>query len=95
MEFVVHILERFFNKTREEATRIMLHVHRRGVGVCGVLYLRSRRDQSDAGDGLRAAASASSAMYFGKGLNGSKLLASGTKAPLEKRKQACMLFAQP
>jgi len=36
MEFVVHILERFFNKTREEATRIMLHVHRRGVGICGV-----------------------------------------------------------
>ncbi len=36
MEFVVHILERFFNKNREEATRIMLHVHRRGVGVCGV-----------------------------------------------------------
>ena len=36
MEFVVHILERFFNKNREEATRIMLLVHRRGVGVCGV-----------------------------------------------------------
>jgi len=36
MEFVVHILERFFNKTRQEATRIMLHVHRRGVGICGV-----------------------------------------------------------
>jgi ATP-dependent Clp protease adaptor protein ClpS len=36
MEFVVHILERFFNKNRQEATRIMLHVHRRGVGVCGV-----------------------------------------------------------
>ena len=36
MEFVVHTLERFFNKSREEATRIMLHVHRRGVGVCGV-----------------------------------------------------------
>lgn len=36
MEFVVHILERFFGKTREEATRIMLHVHRRGVGLCGV-----------------------------------------------------------
>jgi ATP-dependent Clp protease adaptor protein ClpS len=36
MEFVVHILERFFAKTREEATRIMLHVHRRGVGICGV-----------------------------------------------------------
>ncbi|MEI8394287.1 MAG: ATP-dependent Clp protease adapter ClpS [Rhodospirillaceae bacterium] len=36
MEFVVHILERFFNKSREEATTIMLHVHRRGVGLCGV-----------------------------------------------------------
>ena len=35
MEFVVHVLERFFQKTREESTRIMLHVHRRGVGVCG------------------------------------------------------------
>src|SRR5262249_59173591 len=35
MEFVVHILERFFNKNHSEATRIMLHVHRRGVGVCG------------------------------------------------------------
>src|SRR5213594_2035424 len=36
MEFVVHVLERFFNKNRSEAERIMLHVHRRGVGVCGV-----------------------------------------------------------
>ena len=36
MEFVVHVLERFFQKNRDEATRIMMHVHRRGVGVCGV-----------------------------------------------------------
>jgi ATP-dependent Clp protease adaptor protein ClpS len=36
MEFVVHVLERFFNKGREEATQIMLHVHQKGVGVCGV-----------------------------------------------------------
>ena len=36
MEFVVHILERFFNKNRQEATDIMLHVHRRGVGVAGI-----------------------------------------------------------
>src|SRR5262249_61946048 len=36
MEFVVHILERFFNKNRDEATTIMLHVHQNGVGVCGV-----------------------------------------------------------
>ncbi len=36
MEFVVLILERYFNKSTEEATQIMLHVHRRGVGVCGL-----------------------------------------------------------
>ncbi|GIU66171.1 ATP-dependent Clp protease adapter protein ClpS [Candidatus Phycosocius spiralis] len=36
MEFVVYILERFFNQTREGATRIMLHVHQSGVGVCGI-----------------------------------------------------------
>ena len=36
MEFVVHVLERFFNKPREEATQIMLHVHQKGVGVCGI-----------------------------------------------------------
>lgn len=36
MEFVVHVLERYFNKGREEATRIMLHVHQKGVGICGV-----------------------------------------------------------
>jgi ATP-dependent Clp protease adaptor protein ClpS len=36
MEFVIHVLERFFNKTRDEATQIMLHVHHNGVGECGV-----------------------------------------------------------
>ena len=36
MEFVVHVLQVFFNKRNEEATRIMLHVHQKGVGVCGV-----------------------------------------------------------
>ncbi len=36
MEFVVMILERFFNKNHEEASHIMLHVHQKGVGVCGV-----------------------------------------------------------
>jgi len=36
MEFVVHVLERFFAKPREEAVQIMLHVHRNGVGICGV-----------------------------------------------------------
>lgn len=36
MEFVVVVLQRYFNKTADEATRIMLHVHRNGVGECGV-----------------------------------------------------------
>ena len=36
MEFVIHVLERFFQKDREAATRIMLHVHKHGVGECGV-----------------------------------------------------------
>lgn len=36
MEFVVLVLELYFSKSREEATRIMLHVHNYGVGVCGV-----------------------------------------------------------
>ncbi len=36
MEFVVYVLERFFQKSRDDATRVMLHVHQRGVGICGV-----------------------------------------------------------
>ena len=36
MEFVVYVLERFFNKNQEDATRIMLHVHQKGIGVCGI-----------------------------------------------------------
>jgi ATP-dependent Clp protease adaptor protein ClpS len=36
MEFVVMVLERFFGKQHEEAVQIMLHVHQKGVGVCGV-----------------------------------------------------------
>ncbi len=36
MEFVVHVLEKFFNKDVEAATTIMLHVHHHGIGECGV-----------------------------------------------------------
>jgi ATP-dependent Clp protease adaptor protein ClpS len=35
MEFVVLVLERFFSKDRSQATRIMLHVHTQGKGMCG------------------------------------------------------------
>ena len=36
MDFVVDVLQRFFRLDLEQATRVMLHVHQRGVGVCGV-----------------------------------------------------------
>lgn len=36
MEFVVHVLEKFFQKNVEAATEIMLHVHHHGIGECGV-----------------------------------------------------------
>ena len=36
MDFVVHILQDHFGMTSEKATQVMLHVHTRGVGVCGV-----------------------------------------------------------
>ena len=36
MEFVVMVLKRFFNMDLEQATRVMLHVHQKGVGVCGI-----------------------------------------------------------
>ena len=36
MEFVVYVLQKIFNKNQEEATQIMLHVHQKGIGVCGV-----------------------------------------------------------
>jgi ATP-dependent Clp protease adaptor protein ClpS len=36
MEFVVHVMQRFFNMERERAVQIMLKVHTEGVGICGV-----------------------------------------------------------
>lgn len=36
MEFVVEVLVHIFHKTIEDATRIMLNVHEKGIGVCGV-----------------------------------------------------------
>lgn len=36
MEFVVYVLQKFFNKGLQDATRIMLHVHQNGIGICGI-----------------------------------------------------------
>ncbi len=36
MEFVIYILQNIFNKSHEESTNIMLHVHQKGIGICGV-----------------------------------------------------------
>ncbi len=72
MEFVVHVLERFFQKTRDEATRIMLHVHRRGVGVCGVFTYEVAENQSDPGYGPCPAEPAPTPMHHRKRVTLSK-----------------------
>jgi ATP-dependent Clp protease adaptor protein ClpS len=36
MEFVVQVLQAVFHKPLSEATQIMLHVHKKGIGVCGI-----------------------------------------------------------
>ena len=39
MEFVVHVVQTVFNKTHDEATRLMLKIHTEGMGVCGMYPL--------------------------------------------------------
>lgn len=36
MEFVVEMLQTYFSKSSEEATKIMLHIHQKGIGICGL-----------------------------------------------------------
>ena len=36
MEFVVEMLKTYFSKSSEEATKIMLHIHQKGIGICGL-----------------------------------------------------------
>ena len=41
MEFVVEMLQTYFSKSQEQATEIMLHIHQKGLGVCGLYTLRN------------------------------------------------------
>jgi len=66
MEFVVHVLEKFFQKDVEAATKIMLHVHHHGIGECGVFTYGDRRDQGDASNGFCSQAPTSPAVRDGK-----------------------------
>ena len=36
MEFVIEMLQAYFSKTQEQATEIMLHIHQKGIGICGL-----------------------------------------------------------
>ena len=47
MEFVVMVLQRFFGHNTEAAQRIMLHVHQRGVGVCGIFTYEVAEAKAD------------------------------------------------
>ena len=39
IEFVVHVVQKVFNKSHDEATRLMLKIHTEGMGVCGMYPL--------------------------------------------------------
>ena len=36
MEFVIEMLQKYFSKSQEQATEIMLHIHQKGIGICGL-----------------------------------------------------------
>ena len=62
MEFVVVVIQEFFNKDRETATQIMLKIHLDGKAICGVYSQGRRGDESRAGAGGGPAGGASPAM---------------------------------
>jgi len=62
MDFVVEVLEVFFNLNRELATKVMLAVHTEGRAVCGFVYPRHRRDQGNAGQSIRQGEPASTTL---------------------------------
>jgi ATP-dependent Clp protease adaptor protein ClpS len=74
MEFVVLVLQDVFNKTREEAMRIMLHVHQKGVGECGVYPYEVAETKVTTGHGYGTQEPASAAMRDGKAIGTSYAL---------------------
>ncbi len=63
MEFVVEVLERFFAMDRQMATRVMLEVHTRGKGVCGVFTYEIAETKVSQVTSLLARAPASAAVH--------------------------------
>lgn len=72
MEFVVEVLERFFDKDREEATRVMLQVHLQGRRHLWRLYPRSRRGQSRRSHGIFKQTQTSSEMHDRKAISSAR-----------------------
>ena len=68
MEFVVHVLESVFNKNSEDAYTIMLHVHQKGVGVCGVFTFEVAETKVERSDGYGQAGRPSASMHIGTSL---------------------------
>ena len=62
MEFVVVVIQEFFNKDRETATQIMLKIHLDGKGICGVYSQGRGGHQGRAGAGSRPSGGASPAV---------------------------------
>ena len=71
MEFVVLVLQRFFRMDMEDATRVMLHVHQRGVGVCGIFRYEVAETKVAQVIDFARAEPAPAAMHAGKGLSSS------------------------
>ena len=87
MEFVVVVLQKFFGMSREQATQVMLKVHREGHGRLRRLSARRRRDQSRAGLQLFTPASASAAVRDGGSMIAQELEVSLHMAFVEARQK--------
>ena len=89
MEFVVMVLQEYFNKDLETATQIMLKIHHDGRGVCGVYLEGRRRDQGRTGAAAAAACAVRPpvAMHYGGRMIAQELEVSLHMAFVEARQQ--------